>query len=85
LSKHRLQCTDEGGGISETRSSLYERSEGKREERQREGCRNDGDIYGETRMRAFEEREREKEASRGGRKWPVQGGWNHLGFRYIER
>jgi len=65
---------------------LYERSQGKREERQRKGYRNDGDIYGETRMRAFEEREKEKEASRGsGRKWPVQGGWNHLGFRYIER
>jgi len=45
-------------------------------------------TYEETRMESLNEREREREseASRGsGRKWPIQGGWNHLGFHYIEQ
>lgn len=45
---------------------------------QKGGYRSDGDTYAER-------GERENKGSRGsGRKWPVQGGWNHLGFRYIE-
>lgn len=43
-------------------------------------------TYGETRKGDERERERGRKALRGReRKWPVQGGWNHLGFRYIER
>lgn len=82
---HRGKKSVEDGGISETRSRLYKESKGRREEEQRGGYRSIGDTY-IWRDEKGDEGERERKALRGReRKWPVQGGWNHLGFRYIER